>query len=519
MSLHTTTVGATGFEPATFRSQSGRATKLRHAPILPHGCPTSIVKNGDIPKGSDYDHRHVRQSNRPPAQPGRYAEKVKEAYTLDQFGPEQAGTRDADGTIVPTRRMVAWCRAVAAGFNEPPPTLEQVRRKTATAIYADATLTEVMTRVGSPDPRLIDIPVGTLTHFWGQINLGAGSLVDAAFFSEATVQTQHRRQGLLREMVTMGLRQSAEDEAVTALLTASSGALYGRFGFTNVVDNTSARVEPKPRFKLRREVGERVRQAGRVEPVTFPWLMSHAEEISQQFLLRNRCATTRFPSYMEEGFYLKSVDEPSPEFQAVVHVSASGPLDGYAIYSVHKETIMAVEEVVAGNADAELALWDHLAGVGLIEAIHYPNFANPAALQLALEDVRAVRPTKVRDALWARVLDPVAALEARPYPLGAAAVTPPITLTVEDPLGLASGTYLLTFEDGNPRVARTPDQEANLTTSVQGVTALVFGSATTTQLADAGLLRAAREEHLPELLRVADALFAPVGPSGFLSEF
>ncbi len=28
------TVGVTGFEPAAFRSQSGRATKLRHTPLL-----------------------------------------------------------------------------------------------------------------------------------------------------------------------------------------------------------------------------------------------------------------------------------------------------------------------------------------------------------------------------------------------------------------------------------------------------------------------------------------------------
>ena len=444
---------------------------------------------------------------------------MNEAYTLNQFGPEQAAYLDADGTVVPTRRMVAWCRAVAKGFNEPPPTLEQVRRKTATAIGADGTLMEVLPRVGSPDPSLAGAPVGTLTHFWGQVNLGAGSLVDASFISEATVQTQHRRQGLLREMVTLSLRQSAEEGAVAALLTASSGALYGRFGFTNVADDISARVEPKPRFKLRREVEDRVLKSGRVEPVTFPWLMSHAEDIYEQFLLRHRCATTRFPSYMEEGFYLRGVNEPSPQFQAVVRISERGTLDGYAIYSVHKETIMAVEEVVAGNPDAELALWDHLAGVGLIEAIHYPNFADTSSLQLALEDVRAVRPTGVKDALWARILDPIVGLEARAYPLGAAAVAPPLTLTIEDPMQLASGTYLLAFEDGQPHVTKAPSQEADLTATVQGVTALVFGSASPTQLAGAGLLSVADEERREKLLQAADGLFAPVGPAAFLSEF
>jgi hypothetical protein len=39
MTRDITRVGMTGFEPATFRSQSGRATKLRHIPCRPGTKP------------------------------------------------------------------------------------------------------------------------------------------------------------------------------------------------------------------------------------------------------------------------------------------------------------------------------------------------------------------------------------------------------------------------------------------------------------------------------------------------
>ena len=53
-------VGVAGFEPTTFRSQSGRATKLRHTPSVRHvgymaagrvGCPLSVRGAGGPAEG------------------------------------------------------------------------------------------------------------------------------------------------------------------------------------------------------------------------------------------------------------------------------------------------------------------------------------------------------------------------------------------------------------------------------------------------------------------------------------
>lgn len=47
-------VGVAGFEPTTFRSQSGRATKLRHTPsvrhvgYMPAGAATDLFTGGSV---------------------------------------------------------------------------------------------------------------------------------------------------------------------------------------------------------------------------------------------------------------------------------------------------------------------------------------------------------------------------------------------------------------------------------------------------------------------------------------
>ena len=54
-------VGATGFEPATFRSQSGRATKLRHAPSC-SAVPVAAVRDTRTPAGRvDFGFRDANQ--------------------------------------------------------------------------------------------------------------------------------------------------------------------------------------------------------------------------------------------------------------------------------------------------------------------------------------------------------------------------------------------------------------------------------------------------------------------------
>ena len=145
---------------------------------------------------------------------------MREDYKLRRFGPEEAATH-TDGGLVPSERMKAWSRATARGFNAPPPTEEETLRQTVTCLEGDALMLEVFPSVTSPDPKVAVQPVGTFTSFDGMVNLGQGFLVEAAMFSEVTVQPTHKRQGVFTKMITTSLEQAKEDGVPVALLTAS----------------------------------------------------------------------------------------------------------------------------------------------------------------------------------------------------------------------------------------------------------------------------------------------------------
>lgn len=442
---------------------------------------------------------------------------MRDGYELRRFGPEEAAVL-ADGELVPSERMKAWSRATARGFNSPPPTEEETLRQTVTCLEGDGLMLEVFPRATSPDPKVAKEPVGTFTSFDGMVNLGRESLVEAAMFSEVTVQPAHKRRGIFREMITTSLKRAKEAGVPVALLTASSGALYGRFGFTVVSSYAAARLSPQPTSRFRPEVLERLQGLGRVEAVRLSWLAQRANDIYDGFLVRHRCATTRSSVYLEDLYYLPNAPVPSPRYRAIVHLNPAGEPDGYAIYSVHKETIMRVEEVVTGDPHVELALWDYLTGVELIEAIYYAHFPNPVKLTQALEDYRSLQVTGTKDGLWARVVDPVASLVARPYPSGIASVAPPMGVRVEDPLGFTAGNFVLSFSGGEPQVAATKETP-DLTVSVAGLTNLVFGSASPSEMEVAGQLSCIDPSNRENLLALADEVFAPLGEAAFLSEF
>lgn len=448
---------------------------------------------------------------------------MREQYVLKQFGPEEA-MQSTDEPLRPSKRMKEWSRAAARGFNAPPPTEEETKRQLTTCIEMNGTLLEVFPETGSPDPRVQEEPVGTFMFFDGLVNLGRQTLVDATMIAEVTVQPAHKRRGIFRQMITTSLESARSSGSPIALLTASSGALYGRFGFTVVASYTAGRLSPQPSSRLRPAAAEAAAGLGRVEPVGLDWLMPRAEAIYDQFLERYRCATTRSSSYLPELYCLPNAPMPSPRYQAIVHVASDGELDGYAIYSVHKETIMRVEEVVAGSSGVEIALWNHLTSIELIEALYYAHFPTPPTLSMAFEDFRALQVTGAKDALWARVVNAPAALEQRPYPTHASTVAPILAIRVEDPLGFATGTFVLTFESGEARVVEDAAATPQLELSVDALTAIVFGAVSPSQLAAMGQLSYNPEttngDYWAEgFLSFVDELFAPIGEAAFLAEF
>ena len=166
-----------------------------------------------------------------------------------------------------------------------------------------------------------------------------------------------------------------------------------------------------------------------------------------------------------------------------------------------------MDDIVALDDGARRALWHHLIHVDL-----YPNLewgCCPLDDPLLLEVDRARSVTAVvHDSLWLRLLDPARAFEARRYEHDGA-----VTVAIDDPMGLATGTWRLEVDGGIGR-CRPVDGPAEVTMAGRAAGAAYLGGVPVYSLARAGLVSGHAEAigRLDAVLRTARA---PHGPEEF----
>ena len=119
---------------------------------------------------------------------------------------------------------------------------------------------------------------------------------------------------------------------------------------------------------------------------------------------------------------------------------------------------LVVLDLVSATDDAYLGLWHLLLSVDLVATVQYAGAQQSDPLGHALVDGRAVRVTHDEDHIWFRVLDTVAALQARPW-----AADGVVTIAVADSLGHAAGTFRVTSEGGSATVKRAAVRRAEVT--------------------------------------------------------
>ncbi len=432
---------------------------------------------------------------------------------LEQF--TACVSHSADSSEVFDDRTLRWLSATSDGFHETGASQVQELRNARMLAHNNVLMTEFAPTDSSPDPETADKPVATYAVFDGAVNLGASHMLPAAQITCVTVRPTHKRRGLLRAMMMLNLSQLAKRGVTMALLTASNASLYGRYGFQTVIRESELTVVPQATFALK------VPLPGRVETVTIGWLVPHMQEIFDRYHAATRGSVTRYEGYYEDLYFEKTADTPDAKLSGAVHFGEDGVIDGYATYRAEVPASLKVIEVIAATPQAELALWRHLSAIELVKEIKYPHHPEDSPLPLALLDQRLARTELLSDALWARVFDPVAVLNARPYTLAARNSGLRTTLIVEDDLGFASGRYEVAMSPDGAHVGRVEDEASAVPTgvvarvSVQALSALAFGSETASSLSGAGLIDGADAD----ALEVLDSIFAPVGRAGFMSFF
>jgi predicted acetyltransferase len=393
----------------------------------------------------------------------------------------------AEIRTVPVDDMLGWLRAMRTGLLFDPGTVDEAQLDRWRKIWESERIFGAYA-----DGRC----VGTLRTFGTRLSVPAGpgrtAELPADALTQVSVAGTHRRQGLLRGMLTRSLAAARERGEAVSYLRAAEWQIYGRFGYRTASFAANYRIstgnpllavlpgrepveirqlEPAEARRLVPEVLDRVRgfQQGHVERPDGMW--------DQQLGLNQRpggrepiCVVARNPEGRIDGYALWT------------------PNDGNWFHEPDTQAQAKVNEILAATDDAERALWNHLIHIDLVRMLTLTEYPIDLPLEWLLTDGRAVRRTWSGDDTWLRILDLPATLAARRY-----AVADRLVLEVVDTEGgYAQGRFVL---DGGPEHAecRPSTESADLQLSQRALAGIYLGGSTVRAQVLSGLL----EEETP----------------------
>jgi predicted acetyltransferase len=354
------------------------------------------------------------------------------------------------GGVTP-ERIDGWFEAHARGFHGPR-TSEELRQHFREHIDVDDV---VLRGVWQERPAIGSgaIPVATYSSFDKTLNVGGDRLMPLRMVSDVTVSPAHRRRGLLRKLITQDLQEAVQLGLPLAALTASEGSIYGRFGFGLATLYRNLEVDTSARFALRG-----LDDDGSIELVEPLEAWPASKGVFDRFHQSTRGSVERpkfYEHFLTGAFDYR--DGPDKKLRTAVHLDADSQPDGYVTYKPgdRKDTGRAIEvtDLVALTPQAYRRIWRFLADIDLSNQVTWEGAPMADPLAWSLVEPRVVTVTKVVDLLWVRVLDVVAALEARPWGSDGEVV-----VEVADQLGHAAGRFRVTTSGGQAKVERTDDE-------------------------------------------------------------
>jgi predicted acetyltransferase len=391
-----------------------------------------------------------------------------------------------DVRIVPEEDRERWFEVCSAAFSD------ELR---ADAVEADAKLLPVERRYGAyADGSL----VGTAADFLHTLSVPGGE-VSAAGVTMVGVVPTHRRQGILNLLMQRQLTDARGRGEPLAILWASEGPIYGRYGFGVATRAAGIEADRASMAFGPPDPGARVRLVDSDEAArAFPPIYERVRRETPGAIVRS-----------DDWWKLYRLPDPEwrrhgagPKFYALLELD--GEPAGYASYLVKSDwqdgfpqSEMRVVDPVATSPRAVHELWRFLFGVDLVKRIRtWPLPPDHPLFLMALE------PKKLRlrigDGLWLRILDVESALSARSY-----AEDGELVLELADSaFPENAGLWRLQVRDGGVAVERATG-EATLRLDVRALASTYLGAFSFAELQAARLV----EELADGGVATADGLF------------
>ncbi len=390
--------------------------------------------------------------------------------------------------LVPREERLAFATPVLTAFGMPV-NEERIARTTA--------IPEIDVELAAYDGAAV---VGAAGAFRFGMTVPGGASVDTQGLTMVAVRTTHRRRGILTSLIRRCFDIAREKGQFLAALWASEGGIYGRFGYgvasfavdVDVPRHKAALLPPRggePNLRFRFVEEDEA-------TALFPPIWDRVRAVTPGMLTRS-----------EAWWRIRRLGDP-PAMRGnrttllrVVGESGGVPA-AYALYRLAQplehgmdEVPLDVVEAIGDSPASTRAVWRYLLDIDIIGNIRAPRLASDhPLLHMALEPrrLRAV----IKDALWVRLLDVEAALNARAY----GEVTRPLTIAVEDAFcPWNQGAYRI---DGE--AAKRTSGPADLALDAATLGAIYMGGMSATSLALAGRI----DELTPGSLAVADRMFS-----------
>lgn len=314
--------------------------------------------------------------------------------------------------------------------------------------------------------------VGTFGGLDLVLTVPGGSQVPMEGTTVVTVFPTHRRMGLMRKMMAMHLDAAADAGTPIAGLWASESGIYERFGYGIATYCDAVKMDGR-KIAFRDEIDiERVRR------IPVEGASEVLAPVFDEFQGRTPGMWARNDGWWHDILAdLDWMKQGRTKLRIVVHDRPDGP-DGYAIYrqkggesdAWHDNGMVQVLEVIANTPAATAALWSYLTNVDMSPNVKYNNFPVDDDLSPMLKEGRRIQRVFKHEALYIRILDVVAALEARTYDQDGE-----IVIGLEDALRPHSaGIYRLTVEGGVGRCEEV-DESPDVTMDIEVLGALYLG--------------------------------------------
>ena len=322
-----------------------------------------------------------------------------------------------------------------------------------------------------------------------------GGVLPVAGVTTVGVQPTHRRRGALRQMMRVQIDDVHRRGEPLAVLWASEGSIYQRFGYGLASLKASLKVERhRNAFRLPHDFSGRIRLVSEDEArVAFPPVFDGVRPTRPGFFSHS-------PAFWNaEVFYFPEKWRRGRGAPFHVLHDVDGVVDGYVRYAIREGDTneVSVLDMMATTAAAHLDLWRYLLDIDLMSRVESWNIAIDDPILLAIAEPRKLEMT-MGDALWLRIVDLAPALAARRYRANGRVVVE----VADEFCPWNDGRWALTVDAGIPYVEPATDA-ADIACDVTDLAAAYLGGFSFAQLAAA----ARTDELAPGGIQRADAIF------------